>query len=49
MGWILAEERAEEKLSVLHGMDQGQSKFIQAIIDGWPLFLSSSRAFWKHR
>ena len=32
------------KLSVLHEMDMGQSKFIQAVSNGWPIILSSLKS-----
>lgn len=32
------------KLSVLHEMDIGQSKFIQAVSNGWPIILSSLKS-----
>ena len=32
------------KLSVLHEMDRGQSKFIHAISNGWPIILSSLKS-----
>ncbi len=32
------------KLSVLHEMDRGQSKFIQAVSNGWPIILSSLKS-----
>ena len=32
------------KLSVLHEMDMGQSKFIQSVSNGWPIILSSLKS-----
>ena len=32
------------KLTVLHEMDRGQSKFIQAVSTGWPTILSSLKS-----
>ena len=32
------------KLTVLHEMDRGQSKFIQAVSNGWPTILSSLKS-----
>ena len=32
------------KLSVLHEMDMGQSKFIQQVSNGWPIILSSLKS-----
>ena len=32
------------KLSVLHEMDMGQSKFIQQVSSGWPIILSSLKS-----
>jgi uncharacterized protein YndB with AHSA1/START domain len=32
------------KLTVLHEMDKGQSKFIQAVSNGWPTILSSLKS-----
>jgi uncharacterized protein YndB with AHSA1/START domain len=32
------------KLTVLHEMDRGQSKFIQAVSNGWPIILSSLKS-----
>ena len=32
------------KLTVLHEMDRGQSKFIEAVSNGWPTILSSLKS-----
>ena len=32
------------KLTVIHEMDRGQSKFIQAVSNGWPIILSSLKS-----
>lgn len=32
------------KLTVIHEMDRGQSKFIQAVSNGWPTILSSLKS-----
>ncbi|RYD34654.1 MAG: ATPase [Verrucomicrobiaceae bacterium] len=32
------------KLTVIHEMDRGQSKFIQAVSNGWPLILSGLKS-----
>jgi uncharacterized protein YndB with AHSA1/START domain len=32
------------KLTVVHEMDRGQSKFIQAVSNGWPTILSSLKS-----
>jgi uncharacterized protein YndB with AHSA1/START domain len=32
------------KLTVLHEMDKGQSKFIEAVAGGWPIILSSLKS-----
>ncbi len=44
MSYELEEKGEMVKLTVLHEMDRGQSKFIQAVSNGWPTILSSLKS-----
>ncbi|MEO7933182.1 MAG: SRPBCC family protein [Chthoniobacterales bacterium] len=41
MTYTLEPKEGMVKLTVLHEMDRGQSKFIEAVSNGWPVILSS--------
>lgn len=44
MSYELEEKGDMVKLTVIHEMDHGQSKFIQAVSNGWPTILSSLKS-----
>jgi uncharacterized protein YndB with AHSA1/START domain len=44
MTYELEPQEEMVKLSVLHEMDKGQSKLIQAVSNGWPIILSSLKS-----
>lgn len=44
MTYTLESKGDAVKLTVLHEMDMGQSKFIQAVSGGWPTILSSLKS-----
>jgi len=44
MTYELEQKDEMVKLTVLHEMDRGQSKFIEAVSNGWPTILSSLKS-----
>jgi uncharacterized protein YndB with AHSA1/START domain len=44
MTYELEPKEGMVKLTVIHEMDRGQSKFIQAVSNGWPVILSSLKS-----
>ncbi len=44
MSYELEPKGETVKLTVIHEMDRGQSKFIQAVSNGWPTILSSLKS-----
>ncbi len=44
MTYTLEQKDEMVKLTVLHEMDRGQSKFIEAVSNGWPTILSSLKS-----
>jgi uncharacterized protein YndB with AHSA1/START domain len=44
MTYALEQKAEMVKLTVIHEMDRGQSKFIEAVSNGWPTILSSLKS-----